>query len=171
MKFSILLVFLVIVTFAAGNAMSQCLVETDASPRLVNIKLGMTASEANTALGGAAKAKIKDDGKHSFFKNYLKIGKAKGRLAGARAFYMRFYERRVYQTEIFYHSGYRWNDLESFVRDYSNENGFAFENFVFKNGYAKAECVGFSIQADYILNPHIEITDETVVEKMETAGL
>ncbi len=170
MKFSITVVFLVVLATCSVDIAAQCVVEKDASPALVNVKLGMSPAEVNTALGGAAKVKVKDDAKHSFFKNYLKMGKAKGRLAGAKAFYLRFYEQRLYQAEIFYHAEYRWNDLESFVRDYSAENGFAYENWVFKNGYATAKCKGFTVKADYILNPHLEITDEAAKETMDNEG-
>lgn len=125
----------------------------------------MTPDEVNAVLSGAARVKVKKDSRYTFFKNYLK-NNAKGVLSGARAFYIRFYERRVYQIELFYNRGYRWQELKTFVGDYSNSAGIALENFEFKNGYATAECVGFTIKADYILNPHIEITDDVVKERV-----
>lgn len=161
-------IFLCFFFGSASGALAQCTLAASDAPALVTVRLGMSPSQVNSALKGALKVKVKGDGHYSLFKSYLKKGKAKGVLTGARAFYLRFYEQRLYQVEIFYHEESHWTDLDAFVRDYSSTSGFDFENFQFKNGYAKAECEGFSVNADYVLNPHIELTDEVVREKVES---
>ena len=161
---SILLVLLIVLT---GDSSAQCDLVIEDSPKMVGLRLGMTAAEVNAALGGAAKVKVKTDGQYSYFKSYLKKGKSKGVLTGARAFYVRFYNKRLYQVEIFYHRDYRWNSLESLISDYSSESGFPFEYWKTKHGYATAKCDSFTVKADYILNPHLEISNEAVVDAIE----
>lgn len=119
----------------------------------------MSPSEVNAALNGAARINVKNDGHYTYFKNYLKKRRAKGVLSSARAFYVRFFDRRVYQVELFYQPGYKSANIEPFVREYSISTNFAVENFKIKNGYAKAKCLGFIVEADTILTPHIQLTD------------
>ncbi len=154
--------FFISLVLLAADASAQCTLTFAEAPTLVNLRLGMSPAEVNSALNGAARVKVKKDGQYSYFKSYLKKGKAKGILTGARAFYVRFFDKRVYQIEIFYHNEFQSTDLESFVRSFSARTNFNFGNFKIENGYAKAECEGFTVAADTILNPHLELTDEGI---------
>ena len=157
-------IFLALLIVLTVDLSAQCDLVLSDSPKMVGLRLGMTAAETNAALRGAAKVKAKTDGQYSYFKNYLKKGKSKGVLTGARAFYVRFYNKRLYQIEIFYHRDYRWNALESLISDYSAESAFPFEYWKTKHGYATAKCDGFTVRADYILNPHLEISNDAAVD-------
>jgi hypothetical protein len=168
-KMRYIAIFLLAFIFLTGTSAAQCELSLNESPGLVNVRLGMTPEEVNAALGGSVRVKVKNDNQQSYFKSFLKKGKAKGVLTGARAFYLRFFESQVYQIEIFYHKDFKWNNLEAFLRDYSLESGFASDNFVTKYGYSTAKCKGFTIRADYKLNPHLEITDQAAKERVELA--
>jgi hypothetical protein len=160
-------IFLVLLIVLTSDSYAQCDLVIEDSPKMVGLRLGMTAAEANVALGRAAKVKVKKDGQYSYFKSYLKKGKSKGVLTGARAFYVRFYKKRLYQIEIFYHRDHRWSNLESLISDYSTESAFPFQFWAIRHGYAKAKCDGFTVKADYILNPHLEISDTGVLAKLK----
>ena len=158
--------FVLLGSFSVG-ANAECKLTIPESPPIAAVRLGMSPEDVNAALAGAARVKVKSDEQTSYFKSFRKPGKAKGALKGARAFFVRFFERRVYQVEIFYHEGSRPTNLESFVEAYSNASGFPQSTFVIKHGYATAKCDGFVIRADTKLNPHIEITDEVALKKLE----
>jgi hypothetical protein len=80
---------------------------------------------------------------------------------------LRFYNGTLYQIEIFYKKEYRWQDLESFLKDYSAQQSFPNQFWQTEYGYSKAKCQGFTLDADYILNPHIQITDDAISEIVE----
>jgi hypothetical protein len=147
------------------NAQEKCELNLSQSPTLQKLKLGMTPSEASNVLG--IKVKVKPEGQRSFFRNYIKK-KAKGNLTGIRALFVRFYDGKIYQIEIFYEKDYRWQTLESMIDDYSASNNFPKEFWLNEYGYAKANCKGFSIDADYILNPHIQISEDAIAELVES---
>ena len=112
--------------------------------------------------------KVKPTGQRTFLKTKIKPS-AKGGLNGIRSIFLRFFDGRLYQTEIFYHKGSKPQDLSAFSKDYSTRNRFPFDHWKIKYGYAVAKCAGFTLRADTILNPHIEITDELTLEKVKRA--
>jgi hypothetical protein len=124
----------------------------------------MSPAEASNALG--LKVKVKPDGQRVFFKNYIKK-KAKQNLTGLRAIFLRFYDGKLYQIELFYNKEYRWQSLENFLNDYSSQNNFPGEYWQTEYGYSKANCKGFTIDADYVLNPHIQLTDDAIANLIE----
>jgi hypothetical protein len=146
------------------SARQKCELTLNEAPVLQNLRLGMSSDEASNVLG--IKVKIKSVGQRTFFKNYLKQN-AKGRLIGTRAMFLRFYEGKLYQIEFFYDQAYRWQTLESLLEDYSMQNNFPKEFWQTKYGYANANCNGFSLNADYILNPHIQLTNDGIAELVE----
>ena len=146
---------------ASFSAQEKCRLNLPESPTLQNLKLGMSETEARNVLG--IKVKADDEGQSTFFQNYIKK-KAKGKLIGTRALYLRFYNARLYQIEFFYEENYRWPDLENLLDDYSARQNFARDLWNLEYGYATAECDGFSLAADYILNPRIQLTDDTIAE-------
>ncbi len=148
-------------------AQQPCGLTVDQSPRLLNLKLGMSVSEVNSVIGRDLKVKVKPAGERTFFKNYIKKP-AKGTLTGIRAIYLSFYDGGLYQIELFYQDEYRWPDLGSLLRDYSSSQSFSENYWKVKNGYAKAQCDGFSLDADRVLTPHIQLTEDAVMKRVET---
>ena len=146
------------------DAQQKCELKMEQSPTIKGLKLGMSPQDATTLLGMKVKAKL--EGQYSFFKNYIKK-KAKGKLVGIRAMYLRFYNGKLYQIEVFYEKDFRWQTLETFIDDYSNTNNFQRGFWQTEYGYSKATCNGFSLDADYILNPHIQITKDATAKIVE----
>lgn len=135
-------------------------------PPMLNLRLGMTVPEVNAVIGRDLKVKIKPDGERSFFKNWIKK-ETKGTLTGMRAIYLRFFNGRLYQIELFYKEDHRWTDLESMLSDYASDTGFGSEYWEVKNGYANAQCGGFSLEADRVLGAHFQLTDNAVLAAVE----
>lgn len=160
----ILLILSILFTFSALKAQEECTLTEP--PPLFNLRLGMTVPEVNAALSGDLKVKAKPEGERSFFKNWIKK-EAKGKLAGMRAIYLRFFDGRLYQIELFYQEEHGWVDLESMLGDLTSRSGFPREFWKVKNGYAKAECEGFSLDADKVLGAHFQITDDAVIAAVE----
>ena len=164
-----LILFISILVFTTVvSAQEKCDLDVGDAPRLLNLRLGMTADEINAVLKGDLKVKVKPNGQRSFLRNYRKK-EPKGSLQGVRALFLRFFDGRLYQIEIFYKDDAKPSNLGTFTNDYSSENGFPKAFWKIKHGYATAKCVGFSLRADTILNPHIELTDETGLEKIKAA--
>lgn len=145
-------------------AQEKCELNVSQSPSLQNLKLGMSPNEASQAIG--LKFKIKADGQRSFFQNYINK-KAKGKLTGIRALFLRFYNNELYQIEIFYEDDFRWQSLENLTKDYSSNQNFPNEFWEIEYGYAKAVCQNFTLDADFILNPHIQITNDAILKLIE----
>jgi len=146
------------------SAQEKCELALEQAPMLQNLRLGMLPQEVTSAL--KLKLKVKTKGQKSFFKSYAKK-KAKRNLAGIRAIFLRFYDGKLYQIEFFYEKDYRWQNLESLLDYYSTQNNFPKEFWQNEYGYASADCKGFSLDADYILNPHIQLTNDAIAELVE----
>lgn len=158
----IVILFISILIFSVVIAgQEKCELTLNESPTLQNLKLGMSPGEVSSILG--IKVKVKPEGQRSFFKNYIKK-RAKRNLTGIRAMFLRFYNAKLYQIEFFYETDYRWQNLSAFINDYSTQNNFPANFWQSKYGYADAECKGFSLNADYILNPHIQLTNDSIAE-------
>ncbi|NNE99361.1 MAG: hypothetical protein HKN25_10120 [Pyrinomonadaceae bacterium] len=165
----ILILFVSLALFTAiAAAQEKCKLNLNEAPKLHNVRLGMSAEEATRAFQNRIKVKAKSDGQSSFFKNFIKK-RAKGNLAGIRAIFLRFYRGRIYQIELFYEEDHRWRDLESLLDDYSIQNNFPREFWQTKFEYASAKCMGFSLKADYKLNPHIQLTDDVAAKLVKNA--
>lgn len=162
MRLNLLILFYLFFSVSL-NAQECTLTE---APSLLSLRLGMTVSEVNAVTGKELKVKVKPDGERSFFKNWIKK-EAKGSLAGMRAIYLRFFNGRLYQIELFYKEDHRWTDLDSMLSDYASDTGFGREFWKVKNGYAKAQCDGFSLEADRVLGAHFQLTDDAVLAAVE----
>jgi len=165
---TILLILSILLVSSVASAQEECKLTLAEAPTLLNLRLGMTASEVNAVIGKSVKVKVKSTGERSFFKNYIKKP-AKGPLTGIRAIYLRFYNGSLYQIELFYQEDYRWPDLGSLLTDYSSSQSFSENYWKVKNGYADARCDGFSLDADRVLGAHIELTDDAVRAEVEAA--
>lgn len=162
----LLFIGLYIVFVSNVYSQTECRLDLVDSPKLLDLKLGMSSAEADAVFGRNLKVKAKREGQSSTFKTYLKKD-GKGSLKGVRALFLRFDQDVLYQIEIFYKTEYKWQTLPEFINDYSTQNNFPLELWETKYGYSKVKCKGFSLDADYILNPHIQLTDNVIEERVD----
>src|SRR5688572_32127555 len=96
----IFLLLILPVFFAVSiSAQEKCELSVNAAPTLFNLKLGMNGAQAKQAVQG--KLKIKNTKTGTFFQNFIK-NSPPNNLNGVRAIYLRFFDSRLYQIEIFY---------------------------------------------------------------------
>ncbi len=145
---------LILLSAGASAQTGNCRLTAAEAPILHNFRLGMTSPEARAATGGKLKIKIKREG--SFFQNFIEKAPP-AFLADVRALYLRFYDGRLYQIEVFYHPA---NSLSAIIEKNVVGANLPFADWTTQNGASKINCAGFSIVADERLNPHIELTDE-----------
>lgn len=137
------------------------------APTLLNLKLGMTVDQVNSVIGRDLKVKVKRKGEKTFLKNFVKKEPRRS-LKGIRSIFLSFYDGVLYEIELFYRKGQPWNDLGSMLKHHSRMTGFPGSFWEVRYGYAKAICSGFSLKADMVLNPHIQITDSATEERVRT---
>jgi hypothetical protein len=150
----------------ACAAQSVCAIESKTAPALHNLRLEMSPAEAQRALGDALKIKIKNSGERTFFQNFIE-NRPPNALPNVRALYLRFFDRKLYQIEIFYENRNEWQTLEDFTRHLSQTFNTPAESWQFEKGRAEIKCAEISLVADKVLNPRIEITDETARAQVE----
>jgi hypothetical protein len=126
---------------------------------LLGLRLGMSPEQARSLFGKDLKVKVKKKGQRTFFQNFIKKP-APNSLNGVRAIYLRFFDGRLYQIEIFYENRSDSQTLENFIDDFTTKT--TFPKLKIENGKAQAICSEISIVADRILNPRIELTNETI---------
>jgi len=153
---------------ASCAAQSVCRAELADAPALFNLKLGISPAAAQGVLGKDLKIKNKRSGEYTFFQNFIER-KAPVSLAGARALYLRFYDGALYQIEIFYEDETIAQTPESFINRQPAKFNLPLEAWKIKYGIAEINCGAFSLAADKFLNPHVELTDETIRAKVEAA--
>lgn len=154
-----LLVWLVAVSCLPCAAQEICNLAVKDAPTLQNVRLGMTPEEAQTAFGRALKIKIKKKGLRVFFQNYIEKP-APPVLSGVRALYLRFFDNRLYQIEVFYENKPEIKTVEDF-QNYLETTLKLPDLWQDVRGRQTINCADFSIVADKILNPRVELTDET----------
>jgi hypothetical protein len=147
-------------------AQENCQLEAKTAPLLLNLRIGMSPDEARSVFGKDLKIKIKKNGERTFFQNYIKKP-APASLRGVRALYLRFFDRRLYQIEIFYEPRSDLQTLEAIINALSSQLNFFSSNWQIENNRAAINCGSISLIADNILNPRIELTDEIVRAKIE----
>lgn len=163
MKKTLLLFLFTFFAFSI-SAQEKCELPLNAAPTLFNLKLGMNGNQAKQAVGGKLKIKNKEEG--TFFQNYIKKTPPRN-LSGVRAIYLRFFDSKLYQIEIFYDKQNERLTLEEFVRSFSAKENLPFEFWKIEYGIAELKCDGFSIVADNFLNPRVQITDEILRAEFE----
>ena len=119
-----------------------------------------------SVFGKALKIKIKKNGERTFFQNYIKKP-APESVRGVRALYLRFFDRKLYQIEIFYEPRTDLPNLETTVNALSAQLNLPVSNWQTKNKRAEIKCGEIALVTDYVLNPRIELTDETVRAAIE----
>lgn len=165
MKLFLAVLFLSIL-FAARAAAQESGCKSMSAPRLFNLSLGMSAEQTQSVLGKDLKIKIKKNGQSTFFQNFIEKPPPSS-LSGVRALYLRFFDRRLYQIEIFYEQRSDAGTLADFAGYLSVVINLPVSTWQIYRGKAVIKCGEFSLVADKILNPRVEITDETVRSKVE----
>lgn len=126
----------------------------------------MAPEQAQNVFGKALKIKIKKKGERTFFQNFIKKP-APDSLRGVRALYLRFFDRRLYQIEIFYEPRPDLAALEKIKSALATQFDFPAAEWQTKNNRAEAKCANVLLVADNILNPRIELTDEIIRAQIE----
>ena len=151
-----------------GTARADCDWQLKTAPLLLNLQIGSSPEQIRAIFGKALKVKIKKKGARTFFQNYIKRP-APAPLGGVRALYLRFFDYRLYQIEIFYEPRRDLQTLETIKNALSSELDLPAPDWQTKNNRARIKCGEISLVADNILNPRVELTDETVRLQVEAA--
>lgn len=88
-------------------------------------------------------------------------------LPNVRALYLRFFDRKLYQIEIFYEDRNEQQTAAQFVDVLSKDFNLPQQLWANKYEKYKLNCNGFSLVADKVLNPHVELTDEATRARFE----
>ena len=157
------LTFIFIAAFAfciPARSQEPCQKTIAEAPAVFKLKLGMTFEQMKSILGPAFKFKPKKTGVGSYFVNFIDQP-APNSLPGVRAAYLRFFDHKIYQIEIFYEDEGKTIRLEDFTTRISPELGVQNSSWNFKNGTASVDCSEFTIRADAPLNPRLLMTHTT----------
>lgn len=152
-------------TFVA-TAQQPCDLTAKSAPLLLNLQIGMSPENSQAVFGRELKIKIKKKGERTFFQNYIK-NPAPASLQGVRALYLRFFDRTLYQIEIFYEPRADLKTLDEITNALSSQLNLPASNWQIENNRAETICGEISLAADNILNPRIELTDRTLRAKVE----
>ncbi|MGI8641014.1 MAG: hypothetical protein ACR2MG_13855 [Pyrinomonadaceae bacterium] len=162
----LIIVMLVSSASKAAAQIEKCTPALSNAPTLLNLRLGMSPKEARNVFGGKLKIKVKKEG--SFFQNYIEK-KPPPFLPNIRALYLRFFEAKLYQIEIFYELQNQKTTLEEFTDQLSAQLNLPPNLWTTEYGKAKLDCTVFSLVADNVLNPRVELTDEIIRARFEAA--
>ncbi|HEX8287600.1 MAG TPA: hypothetical protein VF556_06390 [Pyrinomonadaceae bacterium] len=160
-----LFIFLLVLIFTPDtSAQTGC--GTTETSGLLNLYPGMSPEQTQAVVGKALKIKIKKKGERTFFQNFIE-NSAPVSLHGVRALYLRFFDLKLYQIEIFYEKRSDWATLESFTAALSAQIGISPALWNYEKVKSVIDCGEFTIVVDNLLNPHVEITDEIVRKQVE----
>jgi hypothetical protein len=168
MKYALGLFFFLF--FAAAPCVAQntnevCDLKSNEAPALFNLRLGMSPEDVQTVFGRDLKIKIKKNGNKVFFQNFINEP-APPVLNGVRALYLRFFDRRLYAIEIFLEDKLEIKTVEDFTRYLSATLNFP-NSWRDEHGKQTINCADFSVIADKILNPRIQLIDDATNAKAE----
>lgn len=163
---TILVFSLTMAAFSANHAQQNCEIAAKSAPLLLDLRIGMSPEQVQSVFGKTLKVKVKKKGARTFFQNYIKKP-ATGNLKGVRAIYLRFFDGRLYQVEIFYEPRQDLQSLEEIRDVLSAQLAVSPNDWKLKNKKAELICGQNSLIADNVLNPRVELTDETVRTQIE----
>lgn len=164
MKITVL--FLLLLFFVAPCAGQQvCTLELKDAPVLFGLRLGMSEEQVGEIFKKELKFKPKKKSERTFFENFIKKP-APAILHGVRALYLRFAEHKLYQIEIFYENREEWQTLADFIGSILAAQNFQTASWTNVKGRNTAKCANFTVVADKILNPRIELTDDPTLSKL-----
>lgn len=158
-NFKEIVVFLILL-ICAGTTAAQtenCQMTLSDAPALRGFRLGMSPAEARAVSGNKLKIKIKRKG--SFFGYFIKERPPEF-LSDVRALYLRFFNSKLFQIEIFYEPTAAARTLDEFIAQTSSQTNLPPGLWNRERSQAVVACAGFSIVADNVLNPRLELTDE-----------
>jgi len=156
-KFAEILLVLSIAVCAA-KAQQPCSMSIADSPSITGLKLGMPIADLTSVIGPAIKFKPTKTGEGVFFQNFIEQ-EPPPKLTGTRTMYVRYFNGKVYQIEIFLDDKDQPSKLEEFTNRLSTYYELPREAWTVKNDRAEMDCGSFRVNADAILNRHIELTD------------
>ncbi len=163
----VFLLLSIFLNFAVNcTAQETCRLELTDAPTLFGLQLEMSPTQVKSIFGKDLKLKIKREG--SFFQNFIEK-KPPHFLSGVRALYLRFFDAKLYQIEIFYEPENKRRTLEEFLSQLSAELNLPPNLWNTKYGTSELHCADFSLVADNVLNPRVELTDETIRARFEAA--
>lgn len=136
------------------------------SPAVLGLKLNMAPEEAQSVVGNSLKIKVKTNEEKTIFQNYIKESPPAS-LTGVRAIYLRFYDRKLYQIEVFYQENPSIKTLEDFTNLLSAKWNFPASDWQREEIKSIINCADFSVVAIKILNPRVELTNEIARAKVE----
>lgn len=160
----IALLFLLTFTFSV-HAQENCTQFTNTSAILLNLQLGMTSQEVSSKLGKNLGINTKKDKDYRFFQNYINK-KTPQNLSGVRTIYLRFFEKKLYQIEIFYDENKYPTDIKNFSEIVSAQLNLPVADWKIAHRQAVFNCGETSLEIDYQLNPRVELTNETIVKQV-----
>lgn len=156
--------FLLLFFVVPCAAQEKCSLTLKDAPQFFGLSLEMSPKQVQSVFGKKLKLKIKKEG--SFFQNFIDKPPPDF-LPGVRAVYLRFFERRLYQIEIFYQSEASEQNLDKFVADLSAKSNLPRNLWTTEYGKARLDCGDFSIAADNVLNLRAELSDEITRARFE----
>ncbi|HEX8196138.1 MAG TPA: hypothetical protein VF571_08120 [Pyrinomonadaceae bacterium] len=142
-----------------------CDLKSNEAPALFNLRLGMSPEDVQAVFGRNLKIKIKKNGNKVFFQNFIEKP-APPILNGVRALYLRFFDRRLYAIEIFLEDRPEIKTLEDFT-DYLSATLRLPNSWREERSKQTINCADFSVFADKILNPRVELIDNAIAAKAE----
>ncbi len=136
------------------------------APAFFGLRLSMTPAQVRAVFGKTLKLKIKREG--TFFQNFIDK-KPPAFLPDVRALYLRFFDGKLYQIEIFYADPEETREparrfVETLAAQLALPPAALWEN---RFERYKLTCGDFSLAADKILNRHLELTDEALRVRFE----
>lgn len=162
------IVFLIIILLVSStSAQTQtCNLTIADTPTLLGLRLGMSPKQARSIFGGKLKIKVKREG--TFFENYIDKNPPPF-LPNVRALYLRFFEAKLYQIEIFYKPQSETQTLAEFTDRLDLRLNLPPDLWTNEYGQATLNCNTFSLVADNVLNPRVELTDETIRARFQAS--
>jgi hypothetical protein len=142
-----------------------CNLKLSDAPALFNLRLEMSPEDVQAVFGRDLKIKIKKNGNKVFFQNFINEP-APPVLSGVRALYLRFFDRRLYNIEIFYEDKSEIKTVEDFT-DYLSATLRLPNSWQDQRGKQTINCADFIVAADKILNPRVEFIDTATAAKAE----
>ncbi len=164
MKKLLFLLLFLILGVPRASAQETCDLPISAAPTFFGLRLEMTPAQVKSVFGKSLKLKIKREG--TFFQNFIDKPPP-AFLPDVRALYLRFFERKLYQIEIFYEDRNEQQTAAQFVDVLSKDFNLPQQLWANKYEKYKLNCNGFSLVADKVLNPHVELTDEATRARFE----
>lgn len=170
------IIFLLLILCAPRAAFAQretkiCALTLRDAPAFFGLRLEMSPAEVKSVFGKSLKLKVKREG--TFFQNFIDK-KPPAFLPGVRALYLRFFDGKLYQIEIFYDKANREtaqiNPPTDLVNRLSADFNLPEISWETKDArFYKLTCDGFLLAVDNVLNARVELTDEAARALFEDA--